>query len=178
MKPSSNRPEASSDRKAPRHLHGREWTVDAVDRRLVELLIDEGRMSNAELARRAGLAESTCSVRVRELREHGVLRGIHADVDLARLDLPIEAMIAVRFSGHERRQIDTFRCDVAALPGVIEAFHVAGENDFLIHVCAADPHDLRDFVLDSLTTRPGVVQAQTSLIFERIAGRRVLAQRT
>lgn len=174
MKPSSSSRPSAPGPKPPRHLHGRAWSVDATDRRLLELLVDEGRMSNAELARRAGLAESTCSVRVRELREHGVLRGIHADVDLARLDLPIEAMIAVRFSGHERRQIDTFRDEVAELPGVIAAFHVAGENDFLIHVCAPDPHGLRDFVLDRLTTRPGVVQAQTSLIFERIAGRRVL----
>ena len=91
-------------------------------------------MPNAELARRIGLPESTCSIRVRTLREQGVLAGVHADVDLARLGRAMEAMVAVRFAGHRREQIDAFRAAIVTVPGVIAAYHVAGEDDFLIHV--------------------------------------------
>ena len=127
-------------------------------------------MPNTELARRVGLPESTCSTRVRALRDQGVLTGVHADVDLAALGRPMEAMVAVRFSGHRREQMDHFRASIVDVPGVIAAYHVAGENDFLVHVCAESPHALRDFVLDRLTGMPGIVQAQTSLIFERLRG--------
>ncbi|HEX5968415.1 MAG TPA: winged helix-turn-helix transcriptional regulator, partial [Intrasporangium sp.] len=54
--------------------------LDATDRALVQALLDDGRLSNADLARRVGLPESTCSGRVRVLSESGVIRGIHADV--------------------------------------------------------------------------------------------------
>ena len=107
---------------------------------------------------------------MRTLREQGVLAGVHADVDLARLGRAMEAMVAVRFAGHRREQIDAFRAAIVTVPGVIAAYHVAGDNDFLIHVCAESPHALRDFVLDRLTGMPGIAQAQTSLIFERLRG--------
>ncbi|WP_353508014.1 Lrp/AsnC family transcriptional regulator [Intrasporangium sp.] len=148
--------------------------LDATDRALVQALLDDGRVSNAELARRVGLPESTCSGRVRALRESGVIRGIHADVDHAALGQPMEAIIALRFAGHTRTSMDSFRERIAAVPGVIAAFHVAGADDFLVHVTAPSSDDLRDLVLDHLTSVEGVAHAQTSLVFERIPGVRQL----
>ncbi|HKX67722.1 MAG TPA: Lrp/AsnC family transcriptional regulator [Intrasporangium sp.] len=148
--------------------------IDATDRALVQALLEDGRLSNAELARRVGLPESTCSGRVRALRESGVIRGIHADVNHAALGRPMEAIIALRFAGHTRTSMDSFRERIAAVPGVIAAFHVAGADDFLVHVTAPSSDDLRDLVLDHLTSVEGVAHAQTSLVFERIPGVRQL----
>lgn len=148
--------------------------IDDTDRTLVRELLADGRLSNAELARRVGLPESTCAGRVRALRESGVVRGIHADLDLAALGRPMEAIIALRFAGHTRRSMDSFRERIAAVPGVIAAFHVAGADDFLVHVTAPSSDDLRDLVLDHLTSVEGVAHAQTSLVFERIPGARQL----
>lgn len=128
-------------------------------------------MANNALARAVGIAESTCVTRVRSLRERGVIRGIHADVDLAALGLPIQAMVAIRLGGHEREHFEQFRDAVPLLAGVLGTFHVSGSNDYLVHVAAPSPDALRDFVLDHLTNRPGVVSAETSLIFEAIPGR-------
>lgn len=60
------------------------------------------------------------------------------------------------------------------MPGVHAAFHVTGENDLLVHVCAQTPDALRDIVLDRLAVLPGVVHAETSLSYERIRGARPL----
>lgn len=158
------RPAGSAPTPAPRPL-------DATDVALLELLAADGRMSNAELARRVGLAESTCAGRVRALRESGVVRGIRADIDLGALGRPIEAMVALRFTGHAKESMDSFRERVASIPGVIAAYHVAGADDFLVHISGASPNALRDLVLDHLTSVAGVAHAQTSLIFERIPGR-------
>ncbi|GAA4402068.1 Lrp/AsnC family transcriptional regulator [Ornithinibacter aureus] len=131
-------------------------------------------MPNAELARRVGIAESTCAGRVKVLRDAGVVLAIRAEIDLAALGRPIEAMVALRFTGHARESMDSFRDRVASIPGVVAAYHVAGADDFLVHISGATANDLRDLVLDHLTSVEGVAHAQTSLIFERVRGRRPL----
>ena len=143
---------------------------DAVDRRILELLAADARISNAALAEQAGIAPSTCLARVRALREDGVIQGFHAEIDLAALGRPLQAMIAVRLAVHSREQIDRFTADVRALPGVLSVFHVTGVNDYLVWVAAGDAQDLRGFVVDHLATHPAVAHAETSLIYEHRRG--------
>lgn len=143
--------------------------LDDVDRAILALLVDDGRMPNAEIARRVGIPESTCAGRVRALLASQVVRGIHADVDLAAVGRPMEAMVALQFMGHAREAMDAVRKRIGEVPGVIAAYHVSGRTDFLVHVCAASSDALRDLVLD-LTPLAGVAHAETSLIFERIEG--------
>lgn len=144
--------------------------LDDIDRVIVAALTADGRMANAELARRAGVAESTCSARTRSLRERGVIRGIHADVDPAAMGRPIQAMVALRFAGHVRSHLEAFRARIIEMPGVLAAYHVSGSTDYLVHVTASSADALRDLVLDHLTGQEGVVHAETSLIFESIRG--------
>lgn len=144
--------------------------LDEIDRALVDALLSDGRIPNAALARKVGIAESTCLGRVRSLRERGVITGIHAAVDPEMLGYPVQAMVAVRFGGHIRSEIEQFRDEVPQLPGVISAIHVSGSNDYLVHVAAPSSDALRDIILDGLTSRPGVVHAESSLIFEVTRG--------
>ena len=144
--------------------------LDAVDRAILEALSDDARTPNSRLAERVGVAPSTCLQRVRALRRSGVLRGFHADIDLAALGRPLQAMIAVRLTVHAREQIEAFNRAVRELPGVLSVFHVAGVNDYLVWVAAADAQDLREFVVDHLATHPSVAHAETSLIYEHRRG--------
>lgn len=144
--------------------------LDEVDRELVRLLTADGRMPNNALAEATGIAPSTCLTRVRALRERGVIRGFHAEVDLAALGQPLQAMVAIRIGAHSRDEIDRFRDQAPRLPGVLALYHVSGANDYLLHVAAASPDALREFVLDHLTADPAVSHAETSLIFEHVRG--------
>ena len=144
--------------------------LDEVDQKLVRLLTDDGRMPNNALAEATGIAPSTCLARVRALRERGVIRGFHADVDLAALGQPLQAMVAIRIGAHSRDEINRFRHQAPRLPGVLALYHVSGANDYLLHVAAASPDGLREFVLDHLTADPAVSHAETSLIFEHVRG--------
>ena len=144
--------------------------VDAVDRTLLELLARDARMTNQRLADRAGVAPSTALARLRSLRDRGVIRGFHAEVDLAALGRPLQALIAVRLAVHARDQIDDFTSAVRQLPGVLMVFHLTGVTDYLVWVAAADAQDLREFVVDHLATHPSVAHAETSLIYEHHRG--------
>jgi DNA-binding Lrp family transcriptional regulator len=144
--------------------------LDALDHRLIELLARDARTPNNRLAELAGVAPSTALARVRSLRQRGVIRGFHADVDLAALDRPLQAMVAIRLSVHSREQIESFTSHVRALPGVLSIFHMTGATDYLLWVAMADAHALREFVVEHLASDPAVSHAETSLIYEHVRG--------
>jgi|SRR5580693_7202324 DNA-binding Lrp family transcriptional regulator len=141
--------------------------LDEVDRRIVLELARDARLPNNTLAARAGIAPSTCLGRVRALRERGVIRGYHAEVDQAALGRPLQAMIAVRLQSTARGHIRTFVGEVARLPEVLNVFFLAGKDDFLLHVAAASTEDLRNFV-EKLSFNTDVAYTETSLIFEHV----------
>jgi DNA-binding Lrp family transcriptional regulator len=154
-------------RRAPNHPQP---IVDSIDQAMLELLAHDARITNQRLAERVGIAPSTALARLRSLRERGVIRGFHAEVDLAALGRPLQALIAVRLAVHARDQIDDFTDTVRRLPGVLMVFHLTGVTDYLVWVAAADAQDLREFVVDHLATHPSVSHAETSLIYEHRRG--------
>jgi DNA-binding Lrp family transcriptional regulator len=144
--------------------------LDGVDHAILEALSQDARITNQRLAERVGVAPSTALARLRALRSRGVVRGFHAEVDLAALGRPLQAMIAVRLAVHAREEIDAFTRAVRALPGVLMVFHLTGVTDYLVWVAATDAQDLREFVVDHLATHPSVAHAETSLIYEHTRG--------
>lgn len=142
--------------------------LDAVDYRILRALDADARLPNNALADLAGVAPSTCLARVRALRERGVIRGYHADIDPAAIGRPLQAMIAVRLQMHARGHISEFMAKLAQLPEVINVFFIGGANDFLVHVAASGTENLRDLVLKHLSGNPDVALTDTSLIFEHI----------
>jgi len=145
--------------------------LDAVDRRILNVLINDGRIPNNALAARAGIAPSTCLNRMRALHQRGVIRGVHADVDLGALGRPLQAMIAVRLQAESRSRIEAFQHYLASLPGVLNVFFLAGADDFHVHVAVKDPPTLRDFVVSHLSVAEEVAMTETSLIFEHLRPR-------
>ncbi len=148
--------------------------ADEIDRAIVAALVTDARVPNVQLARMVGIAESTCIGRVRSLLSRGVIAGFTARVDRAKLGFPIEAMVAVRLAGTDRRRVDEFGDHVSRLPGVIAAYNVSGADDFLVHLVSQSPESLRGLVLDHLSGHPGVVHVQTSLIFRTHPGQRAI----
>lgn len=140
--------------------------LDRTDYAILEALQGDARLSNKELARRIHLAPSSCLERVRKLREAGVLRGAHAEVDPAAFGVGLQAFIEVRLAKHSRPEVEAFRAHVLALPEVQGLWHVSGQHDFLVQVAVRDSSHLRDLAMDQFTARPEVIQLQTSLIFE------------
>jgi DNA-binding Lrp family transcriptional regulator len=140
--------------------------LDRTDHALIGLLQKDARLTNKELAARVGIAQSTCSERVRRLERTGVIRGHHAEVDLASLGFGLQALIAVQLQRHERTQVDRFRAYAESLPEVMAFYHMAGNDDFLVHVVVRDSDHLRDIAMGAFTSRPEVTHIETSIIFE------------
>jgi DNA-binding Lrp family transcriptional regulator len=148
--------------------------LDDTDLEILTVLVDEGRLTNAAIAHRVGIAESTCANRIRALRDQGVIEGFRAHLNLAALGRPIEAIVKVRLSSHNRDNVMSFHDSLARMPGVLAAFHVAGEDDYLLHVAVPTPQALRDLVLDHITVNPAARHTETQLVFEVVRGPGVL----
>lgn len=141
--------------------------MDELDSAIIGELQLDARQSNRELARRMGIAPSTCLERVRTLRARGVLRGYRADVDLTQLNRGVQAFIAAQIRPLDRGIIDAFQSWAGTLPEVLAVYVLAGPDDFLIHVAVQSNERLHAFLVDSLAQRREVVGFRTQVIFQQ-----------
>ncbi len=138
--------------------------VDLPDLKILRSLHANGRMANAELARRCDLPPSTCLERVRRLEERGVIRGYRAVIDARELGLEIQALVAVSLARHQAVPIEGFEDAIRAVPEVRACYHVTGRYDYLIHVVVRDIDHLRELVTKGLAAIPGVQREETFLV--------------
>jgi DNA-binding Lrp family transcriptional regulator len=139
--------------------------IDRIDEKIIQLYQKDARITNKAVSLEIGVAPSTALERTRRLEELGVFTGYHANVDPAFLGIRLLAMIAVRLSKHDPNAVHRFTNHVISLPEVRDVYHVAGENDFLIHVAVRDSTHLRTVVLEGITAQEEVEHVETNLIF-------------
>lgn len=142
--------------------------LDRIDFEILDLLRNNARLSNKEIAQRVGLAASTCLVRIRQLQRSGVITGFYAEVNPASLGVGLQAMISVRLIRHFKPDVEAFRHHALGLSEVVQLYHVAGPIDFLVHVWTRDSDHLRDLAMTAFTSRKEVAHIETELIFEHI----------
>jgi DNA-binding Lrp family transcriptional regulator len=146
---------------------GGDIELDSKDWDILTRLQRDALISNKELAAAVGLAPSTCLLRVRRLRERGVITGFHAHVSSAAVGFGLDAFLAVQVRPHNREVFGRFVDFALALPETRTAYHVSGEHDFLLLVSVTDAGHLQRLMLDVMSPRSEVSRVQTSLIYER-----------
>ena len=140
--------------------------LDRIDTALLGLLRKNARLPNKALAEKTGIAPSTALERVRRMQESRVILGYHAEIAPQALGIGLQAMVAVRLTRHSRALVDSFHAYLSARPEVIALYHLAGADDFLVHVGAKDSDHLRELTLSAFTERPEVAHIETHLIFD------------
>ena len=140
------------------HLDPR--ALDAIDRKILAELQADGRITNVELARRAGISAPPCLRRVRRLEEAGVIRGYRADTDPHRLGWEITFFAIVGLESQKEAVLAGFEAMVAGWPEVRECHMIRGGGDFLLRLVARDTaHENR--LTGQLTGAPNVGRVQT-----------------
>lgn len=139
--------------------------LDAVDRQIIEQLQLNGRMTNAELAERVGIAPSTCVARVRSLVSRRIITGFTASVDPAVMGMTLQVLVSVTIRSGARQRISEFSEELRSLPEVLQLFFLGGVEDFIIHLAARDSDHVRDFVMEHLSAHPAVSSTRTSIVF-------------
>ncbi|GGH43025.1 Lrp/AsnC family transcriptional regulator [Microbacterium album] len=141
--------------------------LDSTDEKIIAILARDGRTTNADLAAALDVAPSTAHARTRSLVDRGILTGFHASVDYQRLGRGLQAMIGVVLRpGARHDSIVAFADEVRRLPQVLQLFFVGGADDFLVHIAVENASEVREFVVNHLSTQQSVATTRTSIVFE------------
>ncbi|MCB1760230.1 MAG: Lrp/AsnC family transcriptional regulator [Gammaproteobacteria bacterium] len=149
--------------------------LDRYDRKILEVLQQEGRISNQELAERIGLSQSPCLRRVRALEESGLITGYRALVDAKRLGLNLLALIHISMDRHTPERFANFDASISALPEVLECLLITGqEADYQLKVAVEDMDAYQRLLLDRITRIEGVTGVHSSFVLRQVVNRTAL----
>ncbi|MEC7488090.1 MAG: Lrp/AsnC family transcriptional regulator [Pseudomonadota bacterium] len=137
--------------------------LDKIDLKILRDLQENGRMTNVDLARNAGISPPPCLRRVRALEHIGCIRGYHADVDAASLGFGVTVFAHVGLHSQAEVDLVSFEERVAGWPEVRECHMLAGETDFFLKIVAIDWDAYQKFLTSNLTSAPNVSVVKSAL---------------
>jgi Lrp/AsnC family leucine-responsive transcriptional regulator len=138
--------------------------LDDIDVQLLALLQSDGRITNADLAKRVGLSPPSVLQRVRALEKAGLIKGYVALLDAERLGLKITALAMISLSLHQEQPIERFRRSIQSISEVVECYHVTGEYDFLLKIHVKDIRAYELLLREKITKIKGISRIQTSFV--------------
>lgn len=142
--------------------------LDAIDQRILQTLQEDSRISNADLAEKAGLSASSCWRRVKALEESGVIRHYTVALDDEKQGLGFGAIVHVHLTRHDPEQVDAFIRAVQNRPEIRACYATTGQADYHLHVVCADIEAYNQFLERVLFRIPAVASAQTNVILRTI----------
>jgi Lrp/AsnC family transcriptional regulator, leucine-responsive regulatory protein len=143
-------------------------SLDRVDRRLLEVLQREGRLSNVALAERVHLSASPCLRRLKALEHDGVIEGYRAVVDREAVGLGLTIFVEVKVEGHSDVLADAIQEAVTAMPEVVSCHIVSGAADFLLEVVVPDLRAYERFLLGTLLKLPSVADVRSNFAIRTV----------
>jgi Lrp/AsnC family leucine-responsive transcriptional regulator len=150
-------------------------TLDRFDRRILEVLQQDGRISNQDLADRIGLSPSPCLRRVRALEESGIIAGYRAMLDARKLGLSLIAFVSISMDRHTPERFANFDATVAALPEVLECSLITGRDaDYQLKVIVRDMEAFQELLLNKITRIDGVSGVHSSFVLRQVLERTML----
>lgn len=138
--------------------------LDEVDVQILAILQADGRITNADLAKRVNLSPPSVLQRVRTLEKAGLIRGYYGLLDAERLGFRITALAMISLSLHQEQPIERFRKAINEIPEVLECYHVSGEFDFLLKIVVRDIRGYEQLIRERLSKIKGMGQIKTSFV--------------
>jgi len=142
--------------------------LDRTDRKILNLLRSDGRISNLELAQKVALSPTPCARRVHMLEQSGVITGYTATVDMARLGKGFTVFAAVHLANHTSAVVDAFEQRLRDIPEVLEAYMITGSSEYILKIATEDLHAYSDLQRQKLLTIPHVLTVDSMFILRQV----------
>ena len=141
----------------------RQSKLDKIDKKILQTLQSDGRITNVELAKIVGISAPPCLRRVRALEEAGYIKSYHAKIDPSILGYSVTIFALVRLESQAEKDLEAFEKHMVELPMVRECHMLAGDVDFILKIVAKDWDSYQEFLSAELTSAPNVVSVKSSL---------------
>jgi len=149
--------------------------LDRIDRQILEVLQQDGRINNQDLADRVGLSPSPCLRRVRALEESGLISGYRALLDAKKLGLSLMALVHISMDQHTPERFANFEASVQVLPEVLECLLITGQAaDYQLKLVVRDMDHFQALLLGKLTRIQGVTGVHSSFVMQQVVSRTAL----
>lgn len=149
--------------------------LDRYDLQILNILQQDGRISNQELADRIGLSASPCLRRVKALEESGLITGYHAVLDAKKMGLSLLALIHISMDQHTPERFNNFEAMIAEIPEVLECLLITGQDaDYQIKVVVKDMDAYQDLLLNRITRINGVTGVHSSFVLRQVINKAAL----
>ena len=138
--------------------------LDKYDRQILDILQQDGSISNLELSKKIGLAQSSCLLRTKSLKEKGIIARTTIIVDEKKLGYEVTAFAKVNLNPLNRETSSNFIKKIKEVDQVVECFSITGDGAFLLKIVAKDLQFYRDFVIDKLLAIESVSNVETNMV--------------
>jgi DNA-binding Lrp family transcriptional regulator len=148
--------------------------LDSTDRKILEILQLNGKITNAQLSQDVGLSPAPTLERVRKLEQAGFIKSYHAKVDTQKLGLGVTIFLLVTLSGHKKNQIMSFVEKIDKVPEVVECYHITGQGDFLLKILTRDINSYQSLILEKLVEIDEIGNMQSMVVLSSFKDSKVM----
>lgn len=142
--------------------------LDDIDRKIIDALQIDGRMTAQQLADKVGLSASPCARRVRLMEDMGVITSYTAVIDQDLVDLPISVFASIKLERQRENELERFSAAITRWPEVVDCYLMTGQRDYLLRIVVRDLHAYERFLKEKLTRLEGVASIELSFALTQI----------
>ena len=142
--------------------------LDKIDKKILNILQENGRITNAQLATEVGLSPPPMLERVKKLEKNGIIKKYVAILDLNEIDKSTMVIVSLSLARHRIKSLDKVTHEILKLPEVLECYHIAGEEDYLLKVVVKDVQEYEKFILKKLAHIPAIVKIKSHVVLSTL----------
>eukprot|EP01137_Pigoraptor_chileana_P034511 Opistho-2@27177 len=148
--------------------------LDQIDHKVLEILQQNAKITNAQLSKEIGLSPAPTLERVKKLETAGIIESYHAQLNREKVGLGVTTFVTVTLIGHKKQVTESFVAQINQIPEVIECHHVTGSGDFLLKIIAKDIASYQKLMLEKINEVEEVAGTQTMVILSTFKESKVL----
>lgn len=148
--------------------------LDNIDRKILEILQNNAKITNAQLSKDIGLSPAPTLERVKKLETSGIIKSYHAQLDTDKIGLGVHTFVQVTLKGHNKKNIDLFLGEINNIPEVVECHHITGTGDFILKVIAKDISSYQYLMLEKVSEIEVVDSLQSMVILSTFKDSKVI----
>ena len=150
------------------------YKFDTIDRKILEILQENAKITNAQLSKEIGLSPAPTLERVKKLELAGIITSYHAKLDHQEIGLGVSTFITVTLVGHKKDFIARFVDRINEIPEIVECHHITGAGDFILRVVASDIASYQKLILEVISEIPEIDDMQSTVILSTFKDSKVM----
>lgn len=147
---------------------------DPIDRKILNLLQENGKITNAQLSIEVGLSPAPTLERVKKLEKNGVIESYHANLNKQEIGLGVTTFVHVALISHRKGVVDSFVKQIVEIPEVVECHHITGQGDFILKVVSKDISSYQRLLVEVINEIPEIDNTQSTVILSTFKESRVM----